>query len=203
MVEDVRDVEPIDAGFTHVRGRRPSKVVRPKVERHAALAEHRRRFFRAVVDAGMRGVGEHVPVVGVRAFGTTFQNRQRHGRERHTMRVAVLGIRRRDDLPPSLQIHVTPAHRAHFPAPLRGQQHHAQHVTHRLGEPRNWPPFIVRGFRLVQRKPELAQLRASEHAIPTALQPRFLMRHAGLASMQSWSTANVNSAEMHSSTRLA
>jgi hypothetical protein len=39
MVQNVRDVKAIDAGFTHVRRRGPSQIMRAEVERHAAVAE--------------------------------------------------------------------------------------------------------------------------------------------------------------------
>jgi hypothetical protein len=57
MVQYMRDVEPVDAGFAHVRGGGAAQVMRAEVERHLAVAQDRGSFL---------GAGRHTRVTVIR-----------------------------------------------------------------------------------------------------------------------------------------
>jgi hypothetical protein len=129
-------VKAINARFAHVRRRGPSQVVRAEVERQAAVAEHGRGLLRTVGHAGGAVIGEDVALIAVLGLRTSLENLQHHRRERHPVRIGVLGGFRRDRPPPGDQIDILPPHRADLAAALRRQQHHDQHVVQRLRESR-------------------------------------------------------------------
>jgi hypothetical protein len=111
MDQHVRDVKAIDAGFTHMRGCRPSQIMRTELERHTAIAQHCGSLFRPIDDAGRPMIREDVSLVAVLG-GRALENLQHARCEGNPVRVGVLGRRRRNQPPAADQIDVVPTHGA-------------------------------------------------------------------------------------------
>lgn len=148
-------------------------------------------------------VRKHIPPVTVLAGRAALKNLQNHRREKHPVRIGVLRLFSWNGPPAGHQSDILPPHRAHLAAALRCQQHDKQHVVEHLREPCLWPAVRVRCLSLVQRRPELAQLVTRSTRSRLRSPPGLRMRHAGLDSIQSCSTANVNIAEIRDRMRFA